>query len=132
MKKLLYFKYADLVAQLLALLIPFVCSLVFADITYCFYTYLTVGAVQILSCFLNSAFLPTILQHKQRKIYIKTLVGFFIFIVVTAVVLLIIIGYSLLLISPVIAAWYISITHREIKLIRMVMKEGIEFKKVDH
>ena len=128
MKNLLYFKYADLAAQLLALLVPFCCAMLFSNITYCFYSYLTVGSVQVLSCFMNSAYLPKILQHKERKIYIRTLVGFFIFIVVTAVVLLIIIGYSLLLVSPFIAAWYMYITYREIKLIGMVKAEGIEFK----
>lgn len=129
MKNLLHFKYIDLAAQLLALLVPLAWAFISRDGIYYLGCYVSLGTVQILSCFLNSAFLPKILRHKHRMTYIKTLVGIFIFTVATAVVLLYIIGFVLMLVLPFIAAWYISITHSEMKLIQRALVEGIEFKQ---
>ncbi|PQJ11558.1 hypothetical protein CJD36_007090 [Flavipsychrobacter stenotrophus] len=131
MKNLLYFKYADLAAQLLALLIPWGYAAFTYDINYFFFGYFTVFIAQIISCMLNSAYLPKVLQLKDRKRYIKTIVGIFVFTLVTAIVLIYIIGMLLVVAFPIIAIWYMVTTFREIKLIRMVMSEGIEFKKSD-
>ena len=131
MKNLLYFKYADLAAQLLALLIPWAMAAFTYDITYFFFGYLAVFIAQIISCMLNSAYLPKVLQLKDRKRYIKTIVGIFIFSLVTAIVLIYVIMIALMLAFPFIAIWYMFITSREINLLKMVAAEGIELKKVD-
>ncbi len=131
MKNLLYFKYADLAAQLLALLIPWGYAAFAGDINYFAGGYLIILIVQIISCLLNSAFLPKVLQIRDRKRYIYTIVGIFGFTLVTAFILFYIIGMLLVVAFPIIAIWYMVTTFREIKLIRMVMSEGIEFKKSD-
>ena len=131
MKNLLYFKYADLAVQLLALLIPWAVAAFTYDMTYFFFGYLAVFIAQIISCMLNSGYLPKVLQLKDRKRYIKTIVGICVFSLVTAIVLMYVIMIALMLAFPFIATWYMFITSREIKLMRMVMAEGIELKKVD-
>ncbi|PQJ11557.1 hypothetical protein CJD36_007085 [Flavipsychrobacter stenotrophus] len=134
MKRLVNYKYADLVAQLLALVVPLIWAVAGKDVSNGFFCYTTVGIIQIISCLFNKSFLPQTLKHKSRGKYETLLsvvvmmgmvLGFVVGIVifsgtmVSGFYAVIIIGYMLLLLTPIMDLWYLWVTCIEIKYITL-------------
>ena len=129
MKNLLYFKYADIAAQLLALLGPLVWGAIKADVSFAFLCYLTLGTVQITSCLLNKTFLPQTQRNKSRHNYEDLLLILFLALLVIGIFVTIVIffsslalgfllnvvGYILAILSAIMGLWYIWLSYKEIK-----------------
>lgn len=122
MKSFKIFKQADIWLQVLAFLVPILCSLA-GKRFYVFYAYFTVGAVQMLSCFINSMILPAAIRSRGRRYYEWILI----FIIAIGILLavmtdkgegVLLLGAVLIPASIFLAIWYWDMAGKELRTIR--------------
>ena len=126
MRTTLFFKRADVVLQLTALIIPIIIGF-FGEGWVLLVTYLTVGSAQLLSCLLNRLFLDKFLRHSNRTGYEIAIV----FLIITFGLVFNLPGvptglrstfFGLLpLISPFLAVWYGYISYQELRAAFMMV-----------
>ena len=126
MKSLLYWKLADIILQVLALLVPVV--LCITDVPFdIFYSYFSVGAAQVVSCVINKLFLDPDYRADGRRTYEITLLlvlGLFLLLWVGYLVWNDIVGVygifavAMLFIGPIMAIAYVLTTLTELITIK--------------
>ena len=139
MKTTLIYKQADILMQLAALIIPAIAALLHQSNTPAEICLISLGAVQVLSCIINRRHLDPFLRSMTRTGYEVTLllmvvatlvfgIAEVIFSLAAAATLVAVIAaeytlcfyYFLLLFSPLMALWYLTITiHEMLTLKRM-------------
>lgn len=105
MKAILYYKYADIAMQLLALVTPLGLAFIKQDINYFAGCYLSVICAQLVSCLWNAVFFYKILRHRHRGQYGWLVLAFLAATVVLGLVLGPLVLYFLLAAAPFLACW---------------------------
>jgi len=133
MKTTLYFKYADIILQIIALGYPIVLCVQEHDASKLFWAYLSVGSVQYVSCFMNRMFLDGCFREDTRERYEVFLLIITIMAIISGIFittsasnphfgeffgLIWVCLVALLFVSPFLAFWYGMITFHEIDIIR--------------
>ncbi|MCX6317677.1 MAG: hypothetical protein NTW29_10320 [Bacteroidetes bacterium] len=126
------FKHADLVLQVLVLVLGFLANSIDSEVFPLVYLYFVVGGWQLISflihLFINDSWKAT----RERTAYAKTLVwmigvGLFCLLLLLAEIpVLILYLFALLFVSPVLAIWYFSICQTEWRILKR--KELIHLK----
>ena len=122
MKTTLIYKQADILMQLAALIIPAIAALLHQSNTPAEICLISLGAVQVLSCIINRRHLDPFLRSMTRTGYEVTLLLMVVATLVTAIAseYILCFYYFLLLFSPLMALWYLTITiHEMLTLKRM-------------
>lgn len=127
MKGLKRWKIADILVQVLSLVLPWVFFYIFPEYDRLFhldnllYSYIVVGVCQTVSCVANKLQLPAADKAKSRGWYELVLLMMLLMMAIAAVMNSVILGLMLLLyLSPVLAVWYLIITIAELlKLYRI-------------
>lgn len=129
MKEMVIAKRIDFYLQLLALLVPFIWAAAAKNPFILFAAYFSVGGVQVLSCILNKIGWDNNLKHNGRRRYEKLLLVIAIVMPVAYWLLRItdnaVLGMPaicllglLLIVSPLMAVWYMAMTWEELVLVR--------------
>ena len=128
MKQILNNKQIDFWLQITAIVGPIVGALVMMNLAIVAFMYVSLGTVQLLSYILNRAFLTKKLRHHSRTSYEVVLL------VLTVLCTLALTNtemgegiYLLLLlilmfVTPFLTLWYLTITAREIDLVKEVLR----------
>lgn len=120
-------KIADILVQVLSLVLPWVFFYIFPAHDRLFhldnllYSYIVVGVCQTVSCVANKLKLPAVDKAKSRVWYELVLLMMLLMMAIAAAMNSVILGLMLLLyLSPVLAVWYLIITTTELlKLYRI-------------
>jgi hypothetical protein len=136
MKEAIIAKRIDLWLQALALLIPVVWAIAAKEMYILFAAYFSVGGVQVLSCILNKIGWNPNLKHNGRTRYEQLLLVIGVVMPLAYVALrttdngllgipaIFLLG-SLLVVSPFMAIWYLSITREELLLVRRLSQRRV-------
>lgn len=125
MRTILYLKQVDMALQLGGLFIPIAIS-IYYHAAYCMiYAYILIGIAQVISCIINALALPAEYQHKSRIAYQYVLAS--IAVVIFAVLAgksddqRMFIYYTLMVVSPFLATWYMWFSYKEVKLLKALV-----------
>lgn len=116
MRNTLLIKRIDFLAQLLGLVVPGILAIVF-DPNCIAFAYLSVGAVQLISCIVNWFYLNEYLRANARTAYEWTL-GMLILAALCSIAVPEIIYFGLmflLVVSPLLAIWYMVMSYSEVR-----------------
>lgn len=122
MKTTLFFKRADLLIQLVSLLLPALLSLFYGSLGYLILCPMLLGVEQPVSCLFNALFLDKFIKQSGRRLYEKALVGVIVVWLLALALNGLPAGWLFILIcsiSPFMAFLYISVTYREMCFIAM-------------
>ncbi len=110
---------ADMAAQILACIIPLLAALISNDSDILLAIYLTVGAVQIISCLAHAAIIDDNFRSPYRTSYEVTLFSIFLLFCLVLVfpMLAWLMFYILLAVTPFMAIWYFSICMYETRML---------------
>ena len=124
MRTVLFWKRADVIVQLLAILIPIALAIIENNFGYIILIYFSAGVVQLISVIVNRSFLDKFLRKPGRlECEIATLALICMIPLAFLVdILTNIYGFALLFLTPVLSIAYIIVCWNEMELIQSIVK----------
>ncbi len=133
MKTILFYKQFDFWLQILAVAIPAITAMFTGVAYYCIYAYVFLGMVQVISCFVNGFILEYYQKHKSRIVYQYVLATITVLVATVSIFDTDngkqFIFYTLMVVAPFIAAWYMWFSYKETKFARSLVNRD-QFVKI--